>query len=221
MSLSTRYYAQNALRNYLWLCFTLVATSALGAEGAGPLASLEKGLRPAEPRGSALPKVNETTEYYEIAGSQVDDLRSQICEKGCRWPDGKTYDSVTNWHVKWDYDREEGPQACSVRDFRVTVDILYRYPKWIMPNDPPRELVEKWERYLRRLTNHEEGHRDRAVEAAADLMRTVEGLPGSPTCKDLDRVIRSVSRKRMELLSEQQKKYDGDTCHGATQGAML
>lgn len=167
------------------------------------------------------PAVKETYEYYEIKGNSEDELRSELCRYGCKWKDGKTYDSVTNWHVKWDYDHDRSPEACSSGPFKVFVDITFRYPKWVRTDGAPRALSEKWDSYLKSLVEHENGHRDMAVEAAEELSRAVAGLPPAPTCAELDRRVRDLCHERMQRLDDDAKAYDAATQHGSAQGAVF
>jgi predicted secreted Zn-dependent protease len=163
--------------------------------------------------------VNEKTEYYEVCGGCEKDVQSELRVKCIKWTDGKRYDSVTNWKVKWDYGHSQAPQTCTAESFVVTVDIVYRLPKWVRTGEVSRTLVEKWDRYMENLMMHEKGHRDRAVAAAEELTRMVAELPSARTCAELDRVVNTQCKTRLDKLIEDQKTYDADTCHGVLQGA--
>jgi predicted secreted Zn-dependent protease len=127
---------------------------------------------------------------------------------------------VTNWKVKWDYSHSQAaPETCTAESFVVTVDIIYRLPKWVRTGEVSQTLVEKWDRYMENLMMHEKGHRDRAVAAAEELTRMIAELPPARTCAELDRVVNTLCRTRLDKLIEDQKTYDADTCHGVLQGA--
>lgn len=167
------------------------------------------------------PIVTEKTEYYYISGLSEKELRLQMCEKGCGWEDGKKYDSVTSWRIKWNYDRERTPDACSARDFQPTIEILYRYPNWDRPDGAPRQLVEKWDAYFQNLVAHETGHRDIVVAASERMIREIHALPPAATCEDLDLQVRNVSRSHIKELRAEEREYDESTCHGVRQGAVF
>jgi predicted secreted Zn-dependent protease len=167
------------------------------------------------------PVVNEKYEYYEVCGGCEKDLQCELKQKCIRWNDGKKYDSVTNWKLKWDYGHRRTSEVCIADSFTVTVDVVYHLPKWAKAGDPPAPLVEKWSRYIDRLLLHEKGHRDRTVEAATELTRAVADLSPSRTCDELDRSVETLSHKRMDKLMEDQKAYDAETDHGAAQGAVF
>ena len=172
-------------------------------------------------RISAVPVVNEKYEYYEVRANNEKDLRCQLTDHGCRWNDGKKYDSVTSWYVTWDYGYNRTPRGCSAESFKATVDITFRFPKWVRTDDAPQTMVDKWDAYMKSLVTHENGHRDMAVSAAAELHREVASLRPAPSCADIDREVKLLCRERMERLNQEQKDYDATTVHGATQGAKF
>jgi predicted secreted Zn-dependent protease len=198
-----------------------IAASVFAAENAVDIASLDKTTRFPQAKSILPPIVSEKYEYYEIRGNSEDQLRSEMCRCGCRWKDGKTYDSETSWHVKWDYDHDRAPQACSINSFRATVDISSRYPRWVRTGDVPQSLAAKWDNYMKSLVAHENGHRNMVVEAATDLSRAVAELPPAPTCAELDRMVQSLCHERLNKLDAEAKSYDEATRHGIVQGAFF
>ncbi len=204
----------------LFLLMT-VAAIAFAAGNGGEVASIDPDLSLSKTSRVASPVVTEKYEYYEIRGCCEKDLHCQLCQKNCKWNDGRKYDSSTSWHVTWDYDYVRTPQSCSAGPFRTAVEIKFRYPKWMPAAAAPQELVEKWDGYLKSLMRHENGHRDLVVEAAAELSRAVAELPPAPTCADLDREVHALCRARMEKLNTDQKAYDARTNYGVTQGAVF
>lgn len=189
---------------------------------AAPAAAHESGVEvaSADKAGKGVaPAVTEKYEYYEIKGNCETDLQSQLRRNCITWDDGKKYDSLTTWRVKWDYDRDRA--TCAPDSFRLTVDIVYRYPKWSPPGDAPPQLVEKWDRYMKSLITHEKGHRDMVVKAATEVSRAVAGLPPAPTCAELKQKVCALCCELMDKLKAEEKKYDEATFHGAVQGAVF
>jgi len=166
------------------------------------------------------PMVTEHIEYYDVRGISESELRCQMDQNGCRWKDGKRYDAVTTWRVKWDYSHIQ-TRTCDPASFRVMLEITYRYPQWQRSEEASESLVEKWQAYLRNLTTHEHGHRDMAIEATQDIARSVQELPAPASCEDLEQQVRNLSQKRMAKLDADSRDYDSRTRHGATQGALF
>ena len=196
------------------------ATTFAGDSGAGD-APAGNGLASREVRKIIPAKVNEKYVYYDICGLCEKDLQCDLKSKCIKWTDGKKYDSVTSWKMKRDYNRNSTAGACSVEAFTVTVEVVFDLPRWKHADDASRELVDKWDRYMKNLITHENGHRDLAVAAAADISRDVAELAPISTCGELDRRIDNLSRIRMNKLVEEQKEYDIKTEHGRKQGAVF
>lgn len=167
------------------------------------------------------PIVRERTEYYDIRGSKEYDLQCELKAKGCEWIDGKTYDSMTTWEFAWDYDYIRSSGSCVAKDFRVTVNIVFRYPRWLRDETAPHALVQKWNIYMEALVHHETGHRDMALQTATALVRDVNAQPPARDCEELDLEIKRICRSHIEQLEENTKAYDSGTVHGGTQGAVL
>ena len=197
------------------------ALTAFAAEKTIAVAVLGKDTASRIKRSSLPPAVTEKYEYYEIRGNSETELRCQMTKNGCTWVDGKKYDSVTSWYWKWDFGSDTAARDCSADSVRVTLEVTFRFPKWVTPGDAPRPLVDRWDRYMKNLIKHEEGHRDLAMEATAEFARAVAGLPPAATCADLDREVRALSRTRMARLNADENEYDATTDHGATQGALF
>ncbi len=204
------------------LCLSLSATAFAGEHGAGVVLA-GNGVVPWEVKKDNLipPKVNEKYIYYDICGLCETDLQCDLKKKCIKWTDGEKYDSVTSWEIKWDYVRSRAPGVCSAEDFTVTVNVVFRLPRWQRTNAVPRALADKWDTYMKNLMTHENGHRDLAVAAATDLSRDVAELAPVQTCDELDRRIDALSRIRMRKLDEAQKEYDEKTEHGRKQGAVF
>ncbi len=202
-----------------FLVFFISAAANAGPEGI-VVATIDRSHGVPEVR-TTLPRVNERYEYYNIEGSSEQELRNQMCLNGCKWCDGKTYDAVTNWHVTWDYDHAQSENGCSAGTFRANVDITIRLPRWTRSNGASSVLVEKWGRYLEKLLEHEQGHRDLAVSAAADIAESVASLPPASDCSHIDREIIALSRERLRKLNADSEGYDKATRHGVTQGAIF
>lgn len=203
------------------LLFITCSAAASSAEDRIVIANVDKNLLLQQKLAAVAPIVTEKYEYYEVRGGCEKDPQCRIKRKGIAWSDGKKYDSSTNWHVRWQYGYSRTPDACRADSFQVFVDIIFLYPKWVPDGEAPRDLTDKWEAYMKNLVTHENGHRDLAVEAASELARAVAELPSSPTCADVDREVRALSRMRMDMLNDDEREYDTATNHGYTQGAVF
>ena len=167
------------------LLLIAAAATTFAAEKRFDVASIDSNLRPGIQNRVVTPVVTEKYEYYEIRGASEKELRSQMCRNGCALYDGEKYDSVTTWRWKLNYGYYCAPQACAVDSFRVALEIEYRYPKWVRGDYAAQPLIDKWDGYLKHLIMHENGHRNLAVDAAAELSRILYKLAPAATCASL------------------------------------
>ncbi len=198
-----------------------VAVISYADDGGINLASVDREIYVKKNNVVLPPVVNEQYEYYDVRGGDEKTLRCEMSKNGCRWNDGKKYDSVTTWRIKWHYDYDRGPQTCSAESFKATIDIIFRYPKWVRDDGAPQSLVNKWDGYMKNLVMHENVHRDMAVRAAEELSCAVAALPPASSCAELDRNVRALYSEQMRKLSADERKYDEATNHGLTQGAFF
>ena len=197
----------------LFLLLVTVAASADGEDG---------GNAPALKQNTTLPPmIMEKYDYYEVCGCCEKDLDRELKQKCITWNDGKKYDSVTNWKLKWDYGRIPAPGFCTAGSFTVKVDITYQLPKWARTADVPKQLVAKWEAYQKNLLVHEQGHRDIAVTAAKGLTQAVAELAPASSCAELDNNVRTLADRMSKKLMEDENQYDVATNHGKTKGAIF
>jgi predicted secreted Zn-dependent protease len=205
----------------------VIAVAALMAAAHAPAVSRSAELASLDPaavkRVHPLPEplVRETYDTYDVQGASLPELRAGLRQSGIRMKDGSTYDALTSWAVRWEYDYESSSAGCTVDDFRVYVDVTIRYPRWVSDDEAPAPLADAWDSYLHSLIRHEQGHRDLAVAAADAMTRSISKLPPAATCSELDRSVDALGRSFMKRLSLEQLAYDADTDHGAAQGAVL
>ena len=205
----------------VFLMVTAIAITSTAQEKNIDLANSDKDSTNRIENSVVSPIVKEKYEYYEVCGCCEKDVQCELNQKCICWTDGKKYDSITNWKVKWDYGHNRTSQACTTNSLTVTVEIVFHLPKWARTGNAPQPLVEKWDTYIENLQTHENGHRDRAVEAATELTSAVKELPPVRTCAELDREVQDLSRERMKKLNKEQVEYDAVTNHGKTQGAVF
>ncbi|HYA86826.1 MAG TPA: DUF922 domain-containing protein [Nitrospirota bacterium] len=198
-----------------------IAIRVFAAQDKVEVASVDKDTRLQMINADVSPVVTEKYEYYEVQGDSISTLRCDMDHNSCRWDDGKRYDSITSWRVKWDYGHDRAPQSCAAVAFKASVEVVFRYPKWVHDDGVSQALVAKWNTYMKNLTVHENGHRDMAVEAVAELSRAVADLAPAQNCSDLDREVRVLCRLKLKKLNEDEKAYDVSTKHGLTQGAIF
>ena len=85
---------------------------------------------------------------------------------------------------------------------------------------PAPGLAEAWDSYIAALTLHEQGHVDRDVQSAQQLLDDLEAL-GEADCGSLATEVGALATKASIALAQANVDYDTQTSHGRTQGAVL
>jgi predicted secreted Zn-dependent protease len=163
--------------------------------------------------------VKKTT--YKITGNSVQELKAHMNELGPVDKNKRHHDAYTTWYVTWNFDCGNFGSASRAERIRVKVEVKYIFPKWEPPGNAPAELVKKWNVYTAALQKHEDGHRDIGLQAAREILDKLESLPSALSCQEVGRAVNETGQKILNLHRQTEVKYDLETRHGATQGALL
>ena len=172
------------------------------------------------PEVSCELKVKEKYRYYDIEGQSIGELRKKMNQKGTKWNDGKTYAAVTSWDIRYRYDVFHEAGRCSIKSVKTNVDIVYHLPRRTSSPSGP-DLSAQWDSYMKRLKEHEFGHKDLAVKAAAEINQILASLADFSSESELEQEIDRQTEEMFRRLKEEQVDYDDETRHGETQGAVL
>jgi predicted secreted Zn-dependent protease len=184
--------------------------------------ALSLGAAPAPPVAGVLsdasPIIRISEEFYDIRGSTAEDLYREMQRLGPE-QDGRRFHGHTAWTINWRYTSQPSGSACRATRVEVTAEITLTLPRWHAPPDAPAELRRQWDAYLAALRVHEEGHRDLAVAAARRVHSRLSGFRTSD-CRDFNRDANAEGRRILDRLRADDRRYDEETGHGRTQGAV-
>jgi predicted secreted Zn-dependent protease len=150
--------------------------------------------------------------YYDINGSTETELRDQMNALAPVGPDGYHGDALTTWFIHWKWEGY-GTEDCDLSSVTATYDIKVTLPRWNPPQEASSALVEKWNKYVLALANHEKGHVDNVI---ANLPVVINSIHRA-TCS-------TAETKAQDILSGirlNDTNFDATTNHGATQGAQF
>jgi predicted secreted Zn-dependent protease len=126
---------------------------------------------------------------------------------------------MTEWEVSAGYRPVAGANTCGLTGLTVEVVITTHLPRWDRSTAAPESLSNAWDRFLHALTEHEDGHRALAKEAA-DVIRQRLLAATAPACERLDLVAQREMAAVMQEYEVRNHAYDAATGHGRTQGAI-
>ena len=95
--------------------------------------------------------VSSTYRCYRISGETLLDLYAAM-GTGAR-----NVDAYTRWDVSWRYSFS-GSGLCRIDSLDVTVEVYFMFPRWSNPVGAPVDVVHDWNRFMRALIRHEDGH---------------------------------------------------------------
>jgi predicted secreted Zn-dependent protease len=166
-------------------------------------------------------EVNETFNYYDVAGSTVQELRADLNRNGPADKDGKRYDAFTRWYVRWRYGYRTGGQACAIAKVWTTVDITITLPRLSETAAIPAPLGQAFADYTQKLLLHEKGHAQNAIDSAKRIDDGIAALGARSACSDLGKTADSLGYSLIDEANRWDIDYDLRTRHGATQGARF
>jgi predicted secreted Zn-dependent protease len=180
------------------------------------------GVMVAKSPAAAEPKITETIEYYNVAGSTPQDLRKELNMLGpFDNTENKRLDGVTKWFVNWRYQYSKTGESCGVASATTDVKVTITMPRLKEDVPMPAELRQSFETYLNNLLTHEKGHGKIGIDIARRIEDGIAKLPAEPNCDRMGQVANELGRKLIKEANQQDIDYDARTRHGATQGARF
>jgi predicted secreted Zn-dependent protease len=132
---------------------------------------------------------------------------------------GKRFHAYTDWYVRWNWRHREGADGqCRI----VAVDVRLT-GSMLLPRirGGSADQVKAFEQYLDALRLHEEGHQNFGRTAAREIDEALRTLPAFRDCETLGREANARANKLLARQVELERRYDQETGHGRTQGAVL
>ena len=161
-----------------------------------------------------------TTNFFNVSGASERELRRSI-NLSRPWKDRREADASTEWKIEWTFRLDSSEKDCQLQSFTTKTSIAMTLPRW-MPRPPGLEsLTQQWERYLTALRSHEEGHKQIALAAVAEIRRRVKALKSEATCEALSALLNRTAKSVIAEYRQKEVEYDRNTDHGATQGARF
>lgn len=156
--------------------------------------------------------------YYEIVGTTLQDLTAALDARGPR-QDGQRFFGLTEWEVNAEYRWVPHETGCAMEDIVVRVAVRTTMPRWRPRGQVHPRTRHAWERFVRDLDRHEEGHRALSTEAGEAIRWRLVSLH-EPTCHTMKRAAERTVAEALGEYEARHRAYDHRTGHGRTQGAV-
>ena len=171
----------------------------------------------------ADPEVKVVVEhrYYSVNGDTADELRQQLNERGVTEADGTRYDAITQWGVTCFLQYGTCGCGCAVQSVDTTVHVVMTLPRWENFSSGPWLLQDEWNRYMRALLDHENGHKEHAIMAAREIKQAISNLGPCSSPQDIESQANGLVSEIFQKYLIKEHAYDDQTGHGLTQGAAF
>ena len=156
----------------------------------------------------AAPEVTSDYTYYTIRGSTEAELQNQMDGMGKRGPNGKVYDAYTDWKIRWKCQYESDHRGCRIGSVTTTVHITHTLPKWLNCSNAAPRLQRKWSRYVDALKEHERGHSNIALHAAAAVESALKKLRPAKDCDRLKAAADALGEGIVDVFRANELRYE-------------
>ena len=160
------------------------------------------------------------TNYYSVTGADLREIH-QSFRQSRPWRETDGHDGFTVWNVNWQFNTVFSGSVCRLTTFTTTTTINITLPRWIMPTNASDSLKAEWARYIQALGQHEYGHAQMALAAAAEMQKGSKSVAEDPSCDTLKQRIGSLCEGIVQKYKRMDDSYDERTGHGINQGARL
>lgn len=156
---------------------------------------------------------------YPVRAQPGETLRKALNAATPITVDGQRFHGYTRWNVRWTFRWwREASGRCAITEVTTRLRTEVQLPE-LRSGTPAQQAV--FDRYLRALSRHEQGHVQFGRDAAQAIDEGIAALPAAPDCAALERRANTLGHRLLREHAEREKQYDRDTRHGASQGARL
>ncbi len=166
------------------------------------------------------PDVIEQTRYYDVEGDDLQSIRQSMNTQRSTAVKGG-YDAYVSWFLTWRFRYDDDLKGCKINAVSTKLKVKYILPRWVDSERSSSKTNAHWQKYYAALLEHEQGHRDWGVNAAIAIEQRLLAMPYASNCLSLRRDAQSLAVRVLADYLRREKRYDRDTRHGATQGAVF
>jgi len=164
--------------------------------------------------------VSWSTNHYAVVGGDLRQIQRSM-DRARPWKREHSQVAVTQWHIRTRFAVAsfQGRFRCSGFNTQTTIRITM--PRWREAESMSAEVRSEWARFHDALLEHEAGHGQIAMTAAAEMHRRVGTVRTESDPETLKQRVEQLVAQITDEYRERDAEYDRLTQHGATQGARL
>lgn len=158
---------------------------------------------------------------FPVTGSTKEELRSSIHDYArANWSDSQAA-AMTAVSIGAELRCQEYSDGGALIRANVKLAMVVHLPQWPGAAQAAPPLRQAWDKLVRALGVHEDGHVAIAKKHAAALRDELRTLQIQPSCDEMLRLASDRVKVANDRQAKAQQAYDDETGHGATQGCVL
>lgn len=159
------------------------------------------------------------TQPYSVFATPGQPLREALDAATPIREGGRRFHGYTRWNVRWSFRwLRDAAGDCRITQVTTRLATRVQLPELRTATAAQRAVFD---RYLRALSRHEQGHVQLGRDAAHAIDQGIAQLPAASDCATLERRANARGRQLLAEHVAREKDYDLSTAHGASQGARL
>ena len=166
---------------------------------------------PAPPRQPVVVETSVSTRYYPVRGTTTPAIFAAIDANGLVETSGQRAMGLTS--TEWTLnsgDVDVGAVPCVFPSLTVTLHLEVTLPRHETPDALPADLRDRWERFVARVTAHEQRHVDINLEGATAMKTRLEATRTAASCAALEKAIDAAWRAQQADIERAQVEFHAE-----------
>jgi predicted secreted Zn-dependent protease len=162
-------------------------------------------------------------ETYSVRGTTLNALSASLDANALTDPheDKSRYYARTDWHLGGNWYWKPTTRGCEVDHGVVTMQMTMTLPVMAEQTGVAATVQTRWNRFVENTVTHESGHVKIALQGARDYQRDLGNFQPAVDCGALKSKLSDLFDHAFSSIDETNVKYDAETKHGVTQGAVF
>jgi predicted secreted Zn-dependent protease len=159
--------------------------------------------------------------YYKVYPLSRHDLARALSQASPIVDKGQHYLGSTHWEMIWHFNTHTDRGLCHIISATAHVMITYTMPELGNESSLPDDVTAAFHDYYGHLLEHEQGHGANGIQAAHELLDTLNHQPPASDCIDAGMQANKTFSDVLAKYRQKDQDYDDRTGHGVTQGANI
>lgn len=163
-------------------------------------------------QANAEVRIEASTSYYDLNGLTMREIHHSLMHNAPR-EGGQIIEGEVADHFSVVFRTKLDGNFCRPVEEFVTLKLKILLPKWADEERATTSVRMDWQRYMKKLVAHENGHKEIALSAANAVHRIFHDVSAKSSCKELDANVKRAANRAIAEAEEQQEAWDKNAEH--------